>query len=667
MAFGTNLPPPKDIPLNTGVYTPQPEHPNVHFDTGAPKRLSDRQWNDLSNNLYLSINATLAARGTLEQNLREWSDAYDLIIGEKDWPFEVSSNISLPFIPAQLESMVAYIAGTVLVPRLYMVTGNTVVASDNAFKVEKFYNAELLRLRSDGASYYSRHVDFLHQSLRDGTAVMEVLWNRTRKRQQSVTYVPVLDATGVPVLGADGMPQWESRSEVVDVYTHDYNELTPLQLKDFILIPSEAPSIEAAAAVARIEWLYEDQLERLVRAGLMDDREVKYALDYVDNGATEVPSDRQGYYDKDASQQIGVGLGQGPVSSSEFYKNRGPIKVWRIHSRQYDMNGDEEVEENIFWLHEQSQRMLGWMPYDYADGSRPFFSFSPFPRPGTFYGYSLIERLAGVQTEMNLIHNTLADQIGFRLAPPMQVRAGSVMLTRDGQYKPGGVIEVEEVDGPQRTMALVQTPDIPIAAFQLEAGLKTYGTDYTGMSQPSIGTQSSGRRSATEMRQQNAGAGTRMNLINMRFRIVCGQIVNFQHMLNKQYLSEDPQTMIDNRLYTLPLDILAQDYNIGISGATDPIDSATRRNEALALYDLSVQNPIISRSPLRLWYATRDLFEAFGKSNSDQLIGTEQDAQQMEQQMQQQAQQAAAQGQPPPGQEPPPQHHSQARAKPPGA
>ena len=658
MSSGPQIPPAEDIPLHSSVATPQPKHPNVRFNTDIPEKLNHNDWTDLSNQLYLSINAAIAARGTLEANLKDWSDAYDLIIGEKDWPFQVSANISLPYSAGQLESMVAYIAGTVLVPRLYMVTGNTPIAAGNAFKVEKYYNAELLRLRSDGSSYYARHVDYLHMSLRDGTCVMECLWNRKRHRKESVTFIPKTDAQGQMVL-EKGVPVWEERKEVVDVYVADYPELTPVPLKEFMLIPAEAPSIQEAAAVARCEWLYEDQLNRYVAAGLMDSDEVERALVYVDNGVSEVPSDRQGYYDKDASQQLGVGLGQGPVGS-KYFKNRGPIKVWRIHSSQYDLNQDGEVEENVFWLHEQGQRMLGFMPYDYADGQRPFFAFSPFPRPGSFYGFSLIERLSGVQIEMNANHNARQDQIAFRMCPPMAVTEGSTLLTKRGSWRPGMMFEVETPGGPNASFQMLDIKDVPVSSWQEETLLKQYGSEYTGLSNPTMGAQSSGRRSATEMRQQSASAGTRLALISMRFRIAAGQIINFQHQLNKQYLRDDPQTMIDNQVYTLPLEILAQDYTIGVAGATDPIDSATRRNEALALYEIATQNPLIAQSPLRLWYATRDLFETFGKANVYQLIGTEQDAQKLDQQAKQMQAQQAQQGGPPQGQHPQP-HHQQSK------
>lgn len=643
-------PTPSEIPVHTGTSTLAPPYPTMRFSTDAPSKISEADWSALSNDLASAVNASITARGPLEQNLKEWSDAYDMITPDQEnWPFEDASNIQLPYMPAQLESLVAYIAGTVLVPRLYIVTGNTPQAAGVSYRVEKFYNAELTRLRSDGSSYFSRHVDWLHMSLRDGTCVLEVLWNRRRQRKRSVMYVPKRDPqTGIVQMAPDGQPLWEEQVNEVDVFVKDYAELTPVPLKEFILIPDEARSIEDAVGVGRVEWLYEDQLDRMVRAGLLDSDEVERALVYVQSGGSDVAADRQGTYDKSASEQIGIGQGQGSIVS-RFFVNRGPLKVWRIHSRQFDMNGDGVPEENIFWLHEQSGRMLGWMPYDYASGQRPFFAFSPFPRPDRFYGFSLPERLAGVSSEMDLNHNARNNQIAFRLQPPMGVQSGSELLNKKGQWRPGAMIEMESLEESNPSMRILTQPDVPLSSWQEEALLKSYGNDYTGLSQPAMGTQSNGKRSATELRQQNAGQGTRINLICTRFRIAAGQVINFVHQLNKQYLQSDPETVADQQYFKLGLDELAQDFTIGIAGATDPIDSVTRRNENMTLFELLMKVPFVAQNPMRVWYALRSLLESFGRADIYQLIGTEQDAQMMVQQMQAaaQAQQAAAAGQQP--------------------
>jgi len=641
----------EDIPLHGGVETHQPKHATVRFASASKdKKLTDSKWNLLSNDLYQTVLASLSARGALNANLKEWSDAYDMVTSEKDWPFVNSSNLALPYTAGQLESLHAYLAGQVFTPRPFIVTGRNTDAVRTAPMVENFYNGEWQRLRSDGSSYFQKAIQLNQLALRDGVGILEVLWTRRRHRREVEMSVPMTDENGQVVFGPDGQPQWDVRRDTVDIFVKDYPEWRCVPLKEFILIPDEAPSIEEAAGVACVEWLYEDDLDRMVRAGLLDSDEVEKALRYDENGTSDVASDPEGTYDKSASYQIGLGQGQGSMSSP-FFKNRGPLKVWRIHSRQFDMNEDGMTEENIFWLHELSQKMLGWVPYDYADGRRPFFSYCPFPRADNFYGYSLVERLAGIETELRATHNARNDRIQFGLFPPMAVPTGSEILTRKGRWYPGEMIETDFV-GADPAVKIMQIADVPISSWQEESALKQYGTEYTGLNMPMIGAQSSGKRSATEMRQQNSAAGTRLGLLATRLRVALGQIINFTHALNKQYLQTDPETMVGQQTMKIDLQTLAKDYLIGVAGASDPIDSITRRQESLAFFQIAMSIPWIAQSPLKQYYWVKMLGDSFNRQDLQLLIGTEQEAQQREEQQQQQAQTQAQQGGPPGGGQP---------------
>lgn len=630
---------PKNIPVNSGVETHQPDDATLRFDSGAKKKLSDPDWTALSNDLFNSIvTADYGARGPLNKNLKEWSDAYDMIQYELDTPFENSSNLQLPYLTSQVNSLVAYIAGTVLQPSLMLVTGNTGPAQQMAARVEKFYNAEITRLRADGSSYQSHFIDLLRLGLRDGVGIMEVLWARDRRRLVTVTNVPVVDElTGNWKLDDNGDPMFEEKRDEADVYVKDYAQVTNIPLKEFILIPAEARSIEDAAAVVRTEWLYEDELDRRVRAGFFDGDEVEQALNWVPTGMSDVAADPAGTYDKSASYQLGIGMAQGSLTS-KFFKNRGPIKVRRFHSRQYDMNGDGIPEENIFWLHEYSQRMLGWIPYDYADGKRPFFAFKPFPRADQFLGFSVPEMEAGVQTELDTIHNERRNAITARMEAPLAVEEGSTLLNRKGEFGMQKVIEVERV-GQNASFQQLTMPDVPLADFQQEALVKSYGDELTGLGAPSMGQQSSGKRSATEMRQRNAAQGTRLDLNCKEFRTSLIQVMNFVHALNKQYLRTPPATMVGSEKLTLPLESLMLDYTISVSGATDPIDSITRRNENMTFVELVTKLfPWIAQDPVKSWHLAQILFDVFNRADAQLITGTEDEARQRAEQQAKQAQ-----------------------------
>ncbi len=639
----------KPIPSNTSTYTSQPEHANIRLSNGKTKRhLSDADWGALSKDLNTGITAAISARGTFEANLREWQDAYDLIMYEQDNPQFDGANIRLPYSATQLESLKAYIAGTVLVPRMYIVTGRTASAVNVSNEIERFYNSELVKMRANGSSYFQRYANAVHLALRDGTCVIEVLWNRTRKRTYVEQDVPVYDKDGNQKFDEDNNPVYEKQRTEVDIYPMDFAECTAVPIKDFLLLPAESDTIEGAAAVARAIWLYESDLNAMVRGGILDAKEVERALNYVESGVSEVASDRQGWWDKDVSQQMDIGLGQG-TPTSKFFKNRGPIKVWRIHSRQYDMNGDHQAEENIFYYHPLNQRMLGWQEYDYPVEQRPFFSYTPFPRPDEFYGYSIIERLARVQSEMDIQHNSRINLIIRKNNAPLVIADGiKENLTANRPWYMNSIIEAEYVNG-KPGISVLEIPDIPVATFEEESLLHHYGDEYTSLNQPDVGGQSSGKRSATEMRQQSNASGTRMALVCNQLRITLSQVINFVHVLNKTYMRTDPQfvdqTPDGAKSSTLSLDTLSEDVEIGIAGATEPIDSMTRRNETMAFVEKMMAFPFVQSNVSTQWYLARLLCEAFGRVDTTQIIGNVQDVVQASQQQQQMYEQKDQQNQ----------------------
>jgi hypothetical protein len=282
--------------------------------------------------------------------------------------------------------------------------------------------------------------------------------------------------------------------------------------------------------------------------------------------------------------------------------------------------------------------MLGWMEYDYPVMQRPFFKYTPFPRPDEFYGYSIIERLARVQSEMDLNHNTRNNLIIKKLNAPLMVADGVKAELGSGAWYANKVLETE-FQGGRPAMMVMEIPDVPVASFEEESLLSHYGDAYTSLNQPAMGGQSSGKRSATELRQQSNASGTRMALVCNELRIALSQVINFIHVLNKTYMRTDPQFVDQTgdgaKVSTLSLDKLSEDLEIGIAGSTDPIDSMTRRNETMAFVEKMMVFPFVQSNMSHQWYLARLLAEAFGRVDTTQIIGTVDEAVQAQQQQQQ--------------------------------
>jgi hypothetical protein len=227
-----------------------------------------------------------------------------------------------------------------------------------------------------------------------------------------------------------------------------------VELRNIITIPAEAKSIQDAMAVVKVEYLYEDRLMEMVNDGLLDKDEVEDALSFVPTGTTELATSQQPLNTYTAGDTLSIGVGQG-TQTSKFFRNRGPIEVYRVHSKQYDLDQDGTPEENIFWIHASTWRMLGWTRYEYFNGLRPFFPFSPFSRPARLLGFSLVGRLAGLQNERDAIRNQRLDENSLRLSPPFVGKKGTSLEDNGFTWGPN---ETWWTENPQTDLIRLEQP-----------------------------------------------------------------------------------------------------------------------------------------------------------------------------------------------------------------
>ena len=221
----------------------------------------------------IGCQAALGDRQDLDNNLRDWNEMYEQLAPEKDWPWVNAANIFVPLVSTQLDSLVAYIAGQVLVPRLILVSGLTPQAQETASLVERYYNAEIKRLRGDVTWFEQLH-QWLLMSARDGTGYIEALWKYKNTKLKAVDKQPRMEPdpeTGEPKQAVDdtGMPAYDNVPiEIEDIYNDV--DLKAVELRNVFTIPAAATSIQSAMAVVKVEYLYEDQLNELVNEGILD-------------------------------------------------------------------------------------------------------------------------------------------------------------------------------------------------------------------------------------------------------------------------------------------------------------------------------------------------------------------------------------------------------------
>jgi hypothetical protein len=647
-----------------GTSTTQPKRAHLRIARAERADLTEDERTSLAIDLQSTWIATQSANKDFHDNLRAFTALYEMEVTELDEPWVGAANLVLPIIPAELDAMKSYISAQVFVQRLVIVTA----ADDDpetaklAPLVEKYYNAELRRIRSEGKTPIEQLKTMLHLGLRDGGAPCDVLFTERVEPKMVVTQEPVLVDDNV-VLDDEGMPKTERMVTRTEEIIAEVN-IIPRLLKDWSLDPAESTSIQSALGIVCEVWMTEKEMQEKVTEGVFRKEDVEAVLSWVPSGQSDVARADDGSYDKTAGGQISVGLAQGTLTS-KFFKNRGPVKLVRVFSEQFDMDEDGEAEKNIFWLYPVMPRLLGWETYEYIDSSWPCFIFSAFPRPDRPHGYSLVERLADIVAEACAGRNQRRNYIDLCLIPLLLQREGDTIRDKDSAFYPGARWTVEDVE---RSLKWFTPPPLSPDSFSDEARLDVYVSKLSGQNAPAIGAQSSGRRSATESKQQQAAQTVRAADVAMDFRSFIRSIMQFWHKLNKQYLGAATTgltTFVPNDLakaygdksggtFTLSPDILARNFNIDIAGLSDPVDASSRRTEFMAALGVIAKAfPWILTDPQKSYELAEAFFDTFQFSAIERFIGTSDEAKQRKEAAQMQAQQQAAQqqqgGAPPPG------------------
>lgn len=615
--------------------------------TGAPDdaikpatvRLSKEKKKQIGQQLWNAISQGIGDRGELDDNLEAWNAFYEMQTDEKDWPWPDSSNVFIPFIPTQLDTLVARLAGIVYVPRLYLVEGNTPQAQAYQHDVEQFYNAGLNRHDRRTA-----HYAWLHLGLRDGFSAMDVTWRKTISRRKVRVHQPVMIGPGMPKIDmATGEPEMEWLEQEVEQTVYDDYVLDPVECRDIVVVPATARDLASAKVVAKRVLLDETTLRAMCQGEdpELDRQAVEQALKYVSSGQSELTAEQQSTETYSAAGLLNPSGSTGTTSTVAVKVFDRTLSVFRCSTNIFDIDGDGWPEECIAWVHESSGILLGIDAYRYLHGRRSLVPFTPLPRANRWLGFSLIGRLAPIQVEINSAHNARNDQIDLRLSPPRYKKDGVKIDEKSGKWGPDVEYEVQDKDD----IGLVFVPPMPEDSLQQEMMLQQYGQMFTGLSAPMVGGQSQGRRSAKEIGVQQQSAGIRIDFIAAQVREAERQVLEMIHALTLQYgprqMTEQTQNA-DGRPQKLVIskEKLNQDYILSVAGLGAPLDQQSRTQERMFIFSLLKDVPFVVQDETKFYRLVRFLLESTGTPDLTSIIGTEQDAMQRQQQKQQAMQQA---------------------------
>ncbi len=603
-----------------------------------PERTKDlspesTSWSNLGVSIYEGITNSLSDRSNFDTLLDYYNDLYEMNTGPNNTPWPNAPSIAVPLVRTQLEAVVSRLVSAVFVPRLFVVNGNTPKAASTQHEVERYYNADFRKRH-----LLENFITALHLSARDGVGIMENVWTRKEVTRKVLVYTDKLDKQGQPVIGADGKVEKEKSIKEMKITELDAFDPQPVEVRDFLVMPAWSRSIESAEAVAVKKYLTQNDLQQMINAGTLNEEWTERAWNYVSQGDNDLASDPQGTATYELGGTISVGdAGTDSISGDRepLEKLRGALRVWRVHSNQYDLDGDGLAEENVFWIHDESQLLLGWSPYEYWHGRRPFSALCIMPRPNRFYGFGIPESLRGLQEEASAQHNQRLAYMDLIISPPRYRVSGTKFQDEEKRWGPNTEVEVANKDD----YGFVTLPEVPQSSWQEETMINHYAGQLTGTESP--GQPMVGGAKVPQKQQQMFQQSTniRMDLMALQVRKWAEDILWQWHHLNLQYGPDDFTTSSQNQQgqpekLVVSKQIMAEDYELAVAGMSGPLDRDNRRSDTLTLYSLLMQNPLVQGNLTRTWSTTMMVLEEFNRPDVPAIIGTMQEAIQQQQAMQ---------------------------------
>ena len=344
--------------------------------------------------------------------------------------------------------------------------------------------------------------------------------------------------------------------------------------------------------------------------------------------------------EKDQAEGI---LYQRPLSSGEWvmilewYGRWRPLKKGEKDGGEWDF-GKREMRQQEFvvrflWdlrliVGAQSLEAL----YPKKKNRRPFVESSML-KAGEYWSPGMGEMLIDLEDELRMNHNqaTEAGQLGNQ--PIVFYRPSSGFNPESFKVEPGMAVPV---DNPSTDVKVItMTPNMEIATWK-EQAILAYGEKLTGLSDLQLGRQSdrpNAPRTATQtvklLEEGNVRISLDTKVLQEDMRLV------LTHFWELEYMFVDPEAEtffrvteddagglfpVNNGGAMLSYEDRDGRYDFRLQFANSVWSKEVKKQQALARYQLDLQNPLIMQNPRALWSVTKDAHEALGDPNFEDLV-----------------------------------------------
>lgn len=529
---------------------------------------------------------------SLVDKWKSYHRMYHGILPEKNTPWPGASNLHIPVTQIVVDTLTSIICNAVLgnVPVVtvmpYPDSGEA--NEESARKLESFLNYVI---REEIRDFRTIFTQWVRQAILYGTGILKVYWDKQTRN------VRVRN----PLSGRE-------ESKMITVY--DAPRLCVVDLENFIIPPSTR-DIQDAPFVAERIFLPLHILKQREKEGYYEDVD-KLIMSFYQ--PTEKEQEEVTFREPITQLLEGV----------EIYDYWGG----------FDIDGDGYDEECHIVLAADQPIILRIEQIPYYHNRRPYVRYTFLREPNRFYGIGVGEMIQHLQEEINTIHNQRMDNVSLIINKVFKYRPNEYFEDpEDIVFAPGSKIAVVDMDDIQPLV----TNDVPISSYNEEQLVRDYIERLTGVTDFSLGRiPGTARRTPATLGIAVIAEGNKK--LQERLILLKEAMEEMFDMVQWLYY----QFMPPQKIYKVPgasvfetitLDDLNHQYRFNITGADVTASKEVRFQQALQMYALLANNPIVASNPKAMAYLTRQLLLNSNLPNIEEVL-SKQDIEAMVQQAQ---------------------------------
>lgn len=365
---------------------------------------------DLESKLWYQIWDWKNSRAALQAKLRELNDLYEGVVKITDFPWPGASQLHVPVPKIKAREIKSTINRNTMRPVPFLMTryagpdSNYAQSKDFVKDIENFIEDKI----KVGTNIHQILKDSIIPIIRDGTCPIQIIWETELERvcdrkiyqsaQEFLTDYSSPEKAGISeerftkiMRQLNSGNSYEIKYEY-DLKVYDGPKAFLVSLIDFFNWPVYETDIDHMLTHGKRIWYKDYDIERFQNMGKFTNKE---DIDLILKGVGDVHEDETLTISRDVIEGINrTNITKTRAREYEFYE-----LVHRV-----DLDGDGVKEKYLLYYHWKTRRILRIERYPIRKGASTYFPLRLIKRDNRFLGMSLIEDIADLSLEIDILH-----------------------------------------------------------------------------------------------------------------------------------------------------------------------------------------------------------------------------------------------------------------------